>query len=292
MKPKDGGGVTIVKRKKIIAAPHHGGAWKVAYADFVTAMMAFFLLMWLLNATSEDQRKGLAEYFDPKIPISRVSAGGSGMFGGHDIFSEDTSAQSGTGASARLPTRELQARGDMGTEGEPVERDGRTPGDSDGDDGVEAARRELDTLFQGLSGESDVENELLRHVRVRITDEGLVIELFDADGRPLFELGSAQPTPRMRTLLEMVGQAISLVVNDVAVDGHTDSLPFSRPGYGNWELSSDRAHAARRALTGAGVDPDRMARVVGKADRDPAEPDNPADPRNRRVTITLLRHAP
>ena len=280
MKPAEATGVTIIKRKKVGGGGgHHGGAWKVAYADFVTAMMAFFLLMWLLNATTEEQRKGLAEYFDPNVPISRNSAGGSGMFGGHDIFSEDTLAQSGKGATTRYPTDQREARGDLGEDRDPEATD----------QGVEEALTELDTLFRGLTGESDMENELLRHIRVRITDEGLVIDLFDADGRPLFELGSARPTPRMETLLAMVGQAISLVVNKVALEGHTDGLPFSRPGYGNWELSADRAQAARRALEAAGVEPARMARVTGRADRELAAPEDPADPRNRRVTITLLR---
>ncbi len=266
---------TIIKRKKVMAGEgHHGGAWKVAYADFVTAMMAFFLLMWLLNATTEEQRKGIAEYFDPRIPLASVSGGGAGVLGGDSIFSERTMAQSGTGASAKNPMDDRQARGELG-------------GAREGDKTDELTA--LDNLFRGRTGESDVANELLQHIRTRVTDEGLVIELFDADGRPLFESGSARPTPQMQALLQMVGEVAALVTNRVAIEGHTDSAPFLKPGYTNWELSSDRANAARRALSASGVDEDRMARVVGKADRDPADAENPADPRNRRVAITLLR---
>jgi chemotaxis protein MotB len=274
------GAIVVKRRRKAGGDAHHGGAWKVAYADFVTAMMAFFLLMWLLNATTEDQRKGLAEYFDPRIPISRVSGGGAGALGGDSVFEEETMAQSGTGASAARSSSERQATGDTGTARDDARHDG-----------VAEALTDIRNAFRGMAGESRLGDELLQHVRTRVTDEGLVIELFDAAGRPLFELGSAKPTPRMEALLAMVGEVLALAVNPVAVTGHTDSTPFASRGggYGNWELSSDRAHAARRALAGAGIEPARFARVVGKADSDPAFESDPADPRNRRVEITVLR---
>ena len=280
MKPGDARGVTIIKRRKTVGGDgHHGGAWKVAYADFVTAMMAFFLLMWLLNATTEQQRKGLADYFDPRIPISRVSGGGSGMLTGDSVLSEAAKAQNGVGASDSRPTVERQARGDTGTRPE----DGA-------EDGVAESFTDVENAFRGLSGESDVADEALRHVRTRLTDAGLVIELFAAAGRPLFELGSAAPTPRMSALLEMVGQVLAIAENRIAVGGHTDATPFaSRGGYGNWELSSDRAHAARRALAATGLDPARFARVTGKGEAEPAFSEDPTDPRNRRIEITLLR---
>ena len=276
------GGITIIKKKKVSGGEgHHGGAWKVAYADFMTAMMAFFLLMWLLNATSEEQKKGLAEYFDPKIPIARISGGGAGAFGGDSVFSEETLAQSGQGADALASTEAEQARGDSGT------ADGADTGETPG----EAADplEQVSKVFKGMRGESDVADGLLRHIRTRVTDEGLVIELFDTAEHPLFESGTAELTPRMTALLTMVGQVASLLENEVAIAGHTDSAPFRAAGYGNWELSSDRAQAARRTLTGAGMPADRIARVVGKADRDLAVPDNPMDPRNRRITVTILR---
>lgn len=275
-------GITIIKRKKVSSGGrHHGGAWKVAYADFVTAMMAFFLLMWLLNVTSEEQKKGLAEYFDPKIPITRISGGGAGAFGGDSVFSEETLAQTGTGAEVLATTEAEQARGDSGT------ADGADTGETPG----EAADplEQVSEIFKGMRGESDVADELLRHIRTRVTDEGLVIELFDTEENPLFLPGKADLTPRMTALLTMVGQVAALLENKVAIAGHTDSAPFRTAAYGNWELSSDRAQAARRALTEAGLPTDRIARLVGKADRDPAVPENPMDPRNRRIEVTILR---
>jgi chemotaxis protein MotB len=283
-------GITIIKRKKVVSGGgHHGGAWKVAYADFVTAMMAFFLLMWLLNATSEEQKKGLAEYFDPKIPIIRISGGGSGAFGGDSVFSEETLSQSGTGASDRAPTEDEQARGDSGVSADAAEGavDAAAEGTVDG----EAADplSQIADVFQGMRGESDVADELLRHIRTRVTDEGLIIELFDTEDRPLFGRGRADPTPTMTALLSMIGQVAALLENKIAVEGHTDSTPFSASGYGNWELSSDRAQTARRVLVSAGVSGDRIARVVGRADRDPAVPENTMDPRNRRIAVKILR---
>ncbi|MEO0679448.1 MAG: flagellar motor protein MotB [Pseudomonadota bacterium] len=270
----------VIKRKKVVAGDgHHGGAWKVAYADFVTAMMAFFLLMWLLNATTETQRKGLADYFDPRIPLSRVSGGGSGAFGGDSVFSENVQAQDGMGGTKANPMDNKQSQGDSGVV--------RVADDQS--DGVAEALTQLDNLFRGLSGESEFDDQLLQHVRTRVSDEGLVIELFDADDKPLFDVGSSRPTERMTELLGMVAQVISLVKNDVAVEGHTDAKPFQGRGYGNWELSADRAQSARRTLKEGGVAPDRFQRVTGKAATDPALPDLPEDARNRRVEIILLR---
>ncbi|WP_339947017.1 flagellar motor protein MotB [uncultured Albimonas sp.] len=269
----------IVKRKKVIAGDgHHGGAWKVAYADFVTAMMAFFLLMWLLNATTEDQRKGLAEYFDPRVPIAKISGGGTGAFGGDSMFSENTMAQNGAGAANQTPMQNEQSQGDTGT----LAREG--------DEGSAQELTELDNLFRGMTGESEAADALLQHIKTRVTDEGLVIELFDVDGQPLFRAGSAEPTAQMQALLEMVGGVARLVTNRIAITGHTDASPFaSGAAYGNWELSTDRAQVSRRALSEAGIEAERMARVTGKADTEPRPNATLDDPRNRRVQITLLR---
>ena len=158
---------TIIKRKKVIAGGgHHGGAWKVAYADFVTAMMAFFMLMWLLNATTEQQRKGLADYFAPTIAVNRISGGGDGAFGGDNIFTEETLAQSGTGVIQ--PTLGFEQV--------------RSEEDEAADAAVAAevsALRDIEEVLMGQGGESMVSDQALRHVITRLTDEGLVIELFD-----------------------------------------------------------------------------------------------------------------
>jgi len=161
----------IIKRKKIIVSGgHHGGAWKVAYADFVTAMMAFFLLMWLLNATTEKQRKGLSDYFSPAIPISRLSSGSDGAFGGNSMFSEDTMLHEGTGASDKRPADEQQARGMTGVDTKAEEKSS----------GEEFA--EIESKLMGRSGESLVSDGALKHIVTRVTDEGLIIELFALEG--------------------------------------------------------------------------------------------------------------
>ena len=270
----------IIKKKKGGGDHgHHGGAWKVAYADFVTAMMAFFLLMWLLNATTESQRKGIADYFAPSIPISPVSGGGDGLLSGNSVFAEDTLAQDGTGGEERT------------AESSPVEQ-GVSGQIEDADAGDTQEQMSLETVqdqLRGMTGESDVADDLLSHIRTRITDEGLIIEIFAKDGEPLFDTASDEPSPRMRALLDMVSGVVRIVSNDIAVTGHTDATPFSGADSDNWRLSSARADRSRRYLIEAGINLARFDRVTGKADRELALPDLPEDPRNRRITLTLLR---
>ncbi len=275
----DNAPVIIIKKKKVIkGGGHHGGAWKVAYADFVTAMMAFFLLMWLLNATTEKERKGLADYFSPTIAVFRETAGGNGPMGGDTTFSEDVLSQNGTGASNTNPTEENRAAGDSGV----------TPADaSAGQDGTaDMAFAEVENALRGNSGESTVADELLQHVATRVTDEGLIIDLFDLESSPLFEEGSSVPTHKMEMLLDMVSGVISAVSNDIAISGHTDSR--SVDGSDPFILSANRAQLSRQRLLVDGIKPERIARVTGKADRDPVSPDASVF-RNRRIEITLLR---
>jgi chemotaxis protein MotB len=268
----------IIRRKVVRGGGHHGGAWKVAYADFVTAMMAFFLLMWLLNATTEEQRKGLADYFSPTIAIHETSGGGDGPHGGSSVTAELTMPQHGKGASAKYASANKQARGDSGL-----------------DDSAEFVREttRLEGIAEALlakGGESKVADELLRHVRSRVTDEGLIIEVHDLPGRPLFEADSARPTPAMTALMAMIGEVIALAENPVAVDNHLAQSFINRPARPGWELSSSRALAARTLIAGAGIDPGRFARVTGEADRKPAQ-DDATDLRNRRTEVVLLRMA-
>ena len=264
----------IIKRKKVSGGEgHHGGAWKVAYADFVTAMMAFFLLMWLLNATTESQRKGIADYFSPTVPISPVSGGGDGVLQGDTIFSTKAAPKSDVGGAGG----EVEV-----SEGKKTEVGGE-------DNAEEEQLDELESLLLAKSGESEVADDLLSHIVTRVTDEGLVIDIFAKEGRPLFESGSDQPTPKMQAILEMIGGVIELVSNPVAISGHTDAMPFAEGTNDNWSLSSARAGAARRVLAATGVAEERFLRVTGEADRALALPEVPADPRNRRVTLTLLR---
>ncbi|MFA7433528.1 MAG: flagellar motor protein MotB [Gemmobacter sp.] len=261
----------IIKRRKIIrAGGHHGGAWKVAYADFVTAMMAFFLLMWLLNATTETQRKGLADFFNPSVPVNRISGGGEGMFGGDSIFADDTLAFSGTGARVHLPPDSAAA--------------GAEPGGAEDADGMLA---EVEQLLSGLSGESMETEYLLRHVVSRLTDEGLVIELSDLEDAPLFTGDGAEPAPVLIELSSMLAEVFSHVDNGVAVNGHVRAYPIMLVENPVWDLSMRRAGAMHRLLTIAGLPPERVRRVAGHADRKPVAA-NPMAVRNNRLELILL----
>lgn len=264
----------IIKRKKVVGGGgHHGGAWKVAYADFVTAMMAFFLLMWLLNATTEKQRKGLSDYFSPTIPVNRISGGGDGAFGGDSMFSEDVMAQSGTGANDQKPTEQDKARGAAGEDGSR-------------DDDSDFARMEKDLFAKG--GESNTMEKLLRHVVTRVTDEGLVIELFEIEGAPLFVGETAEPTPRLHDIVELLAEVLALVSNSVALQGHLRAYPVMMKENPVWDLSAARAMTLRQMLQDSGHDPERLQRVTGFADRKPVTQD-PRALRNNRVEIVLLR---
>ncbi|MBL4768482.1 MAG: chemotaxis protein MotB [Rhodobacteraceae bacterium] len=264
----------IIKRKKVIAGGgHHGGAWKVAYADFVTAMMAFFLLMWLLSATTEKQKKGLADYFSPQIPIHRVSGGGAGMFGGDSAFSEDVLPLDGRGASNRHPTEERKSRGDSG-----VDQNGA---DADQFTSIEEA-------LKGKSGESLVAPEVLKHVLTRVTDEGLVIDVFSTKEYPLFEKGSDRPTPLLRELARMIARVSRLVVNSVALEGHVRAHPVVLLDNPVWSLSAARATRMRLLLEQSGLSSERMQRVTGHADREPVVTNTMAI-RNNRIEVILLR---
>lgn len=267
----------IIKRKKIIqGGGHHGGAWKVAYADFVTAMMAFFMLMWLLNATTEKQRKGIADYFNPTIPINRISGGGDGAFGGNSVFSEEVFAQNGTGASVSNPSLERQAVG-ASSNGSATER------------AAEAAlQSELDKALTAHGGESMTMERALRHVVTKVTDEGLVIEIFDLEGAPLFGADTPEPEPVLDDIAGLLADVLELASNQVAVQGHVRSYPIMMIRNPAWDLSSERALVMRRKLEAAGLPAPRMQRVAGFADRRPVTA-NPMAIRNNRLEVILLR---
>jgi len=252
---------------------HHGGAWKVAYADFVTAMMAFFLLMWLMNATTERQRKGIADFFSPSIPVHRVSGGGDGALAGDSVFTERTLARSGAGASVRFDLGGSAARGDAA---------------ADAADAEEELLQRLAEELMGRSGEAEAENPLLRHVRTRLTDEGLIVELFDLDDAALFRSDTAEPEPVLEALAGMLAEVFATVRNRVSIAGFVRSRPVVLRRNPVWELSTARAGAVRVLLEGAGLAPARLVRLTGWADRRPAvQP--PMTPRNNRLEIVLLR---
>ncbi|WP_102224061.1 flagellar motor protein MotB [Acidimangrovimonas sediminis] len=272
----------IIKRKKKGGGDgHHGGAWKVAYADFVTAMMAFFMLMWLLNATTEKQRKGIADYFSPTIPVNRVSGGGEGAFGGESVFSEDQIAQTGTGASSVHPTEERQASGALGPD--QARKDQRRKDDN--------ALRSVEETLRALGGETMSDDNIMRHVVTRLTDEGLIVELFDLPGQPLFEGETSTPTTLTRDLVAMISDVFSVVENRIALRGHVRSYPVVLKHNPVWPLSVARAQAVRGLMEGGRLQAERIERVTGTADRQPAVRDRAAD-RNNRVELILLRDKP
>jgi len=272
MSAKSNAPVIYKKVKKVSDAPHHGGAWKVAYADFVTAMMAFFMLMWLLNATTEKQRKGIADYFSPTIPVTRASGGGDGAFGGDSVFTDETLAHTGHGG---VPNPSQDEETDA-------------PRGGAGGGGEEKVLEELEEILSGNSGESMASDLARRHVVTELTDEGLVIEIVDLEGAPLFEPEGTDPTPAMRELVTMFAGVFDLVRNGIAVEGHVAAQPVVVAEKTAWALSADRADRVRRMLEGAGVDANRLRRVTGHADRRPRARD-PMAAENNRIELILLR---
>ena len=272
--------VIIKKVKKGGGDGHHGGAWKVAYADFVTAMMAFFMLMWLLNATTEKQRKGIADYFSPTIPVHRVSGGGDGIGGGDSVFTEETLAQNGTGGSIASPSSEDAAAG-------------ATVGEAQGAAVEEGAveEDEIQRLLEELSGsggESLAMDNPLKHVLTKVTDEGLIVEIFDTPGEPLFEGNSAVPTDVLIEIAAIMQRVFALVENNLAINGHIRAHPVVLANSPVWELSSARASSMRELMEDTGFAPERTQRVSGFADRKLIALD-PMSPRNNRLELILLR---
>lgn len=268
----------IIKRKKIIEGGHHGGAWKVAYADFVTAMMAFFLLMWLLGATTEDQRRGIADFFNPNVAVRRVSGGGDGSFGGDNVMSEDRLAKSGVGASKLNHANNDRA---MGSTGIDATLDGEDAGQGDS----EALEQVQDALL-ARSGESMISDGLRQHMLMRVTDEGLVVELFDLPDRSLFDPeGKAEPI--LKELLRAVGAAFEYSSNQVAIKGFVRAVPVVLAAPRRFETSIERAETVR-GLLGQSFDKRRIERVAGFGDRQPAVND-PTAARNNRIELVLLR---
>ncbi|MCB1336089.1 MAG: OmpA family protein [Maritimibacter sp.] len=262
--------IIIKKVRKGGGEGHHGGAWKVAYADFVTAMMAFFMLMWLLNATTEKQRKGIADYFAPTIPVMRASGGGDGAFGGDSVFTDETLAHTGHGGVPN-PSRDKTADDPAG-----------------GGEAEAKALEELEEVLTGNSGESMVSDLARRHIVTELTDEGLVIELFDTEDEPLFEPGTVIPTALATEIVDLLAEVFGLVTNGIAIEGHVAAQPVVVAENETWELSGARADTLRRTLEEVGVGAARMRRVTGHADRRPAT-GNPMAARNNRIELILLR---
>ncbi|MBX6367799.1 MAG: flagellar motor protein MotB [Rhodospirillales bacterium] len=296
---KPGGGTIIIKKiKKRGHGGHHGGAWKVAYADFVTAMMAFFLLLWLINVTTDVQKKGIADYFAPTVATISVTSGAGGMLGGQVIGKPGAMTVSAAAPALADPVTSMR-QPDEGDEGERSGNPGQRLEITDEALETSIAQREEQQFalaeFQLKKAMENVPElrELADNLLVDRTPEGLRIQLVDQDKRSMFPRASAEMYEPAKKLMGVVAQIVARLPNKITVTGHTDATPYSKgSGYGNWELSTDRANASRRELLNAGLDESRIAKVVGMADREPLVPEDPTSPQNRRISIVLMREAP
>ena len=268
----------IIKRIKKSGHAVHGGAWKIAYADFVTAMMAFFLLMWLLGSTAKGELQGIAAYFSS--PLKVAMAGGDGAGNSSSVIPGGGNDLTKAHGQVRRSDSETEKERRMSIDTARAERARQ-----------DAARiKALQSKIDAMITENPRLNEYKSQIRIDVTPDGLQIQIVDNQNRPMFDSGSALVKPYMRDILREIGAALGGVENRISLAGHTDSAPYgnSDRGYSNWELSADRANASRRELVSAGMPDAKLGRVVGLAASDLLEPDNPRAPANRRITITVL----
>ena len=270
----------IIKRVKKGGHAAHGGAWKIAYADFVTAMMAFFLLMWLLGSTTEGDKKGIADYFNSPLKVAMFGGSGAGdasslIKGGGNSLSE-SAGQVKKGASEQA---EVKARRKTLHAAQAA---------------AEAARLKVvkEKVEEVIANDSRLA-QYKTQIRLDMTAEGLRIQIVDDQNRPMFASGDADVQGYMRDLLRAIGMVLEAVPNRLTIEGHTDSKPFSsgERGYSNWELSADRANASRRELIAGGLSGDKVLRVQGLAASVLYEKDNPESPLNRRISIIVMNRA-
>lgn len=286
MAEEDSGAQPIIIKKIKKGGGHHGGAWKVAYADFVTAMMAFFLLLWLLNVTTDEQKNAISNYFDPTHPkVSQSESGSGGILGGLSMSPTGSMATMKQPVTAPRPTAQAM-RGPRHSANDGREEQAK-------EQKRQAEEREFKKAEQNLKraiANSPELKGLMKNLMVDMTPEGLRIQIIDRDGEPMFPSGSAQMYQKTRNLLSAITDVIKPLDNEVSIRGHTDSVPYgSGANYTNWELSSDRANASRRVMLNANFPKDRLNNVMGKADTELLISEDPTDPRNRRLTIILLR---
>jgi chemotaxis protein MotB len=267
----------IIKRVKKAGHAAHGGAWKIAYADFVTAMMAFFLLMWLLGSTTEGDKKGIADYFASPLKVAMFGGSGSGdssslvRGGGQDLTRQTGQVKAGDVESPRK-TINLKALKEEQRRAERVRL------------------QQMKDKIEKMVASSPALAALGGQIKLDMTAEGLRIQIVDQDKRPMFDSGSAVVKPYMRELLQNLGEVLAEVPNRLTLEGHTDAQPFpgNQRGYSNWELSADRANASRREMLAGGLPDGRVLRVQGLAASKPLDSQDPNNPMNRRISIIVM----
>jgi len=286
----------IIKRvKKNAHGGHHGGAWKIAYADFVTAMMAFFLLMWLLTSVNKAKLEGISSYFKTPMRVA-LTGGGSGSH-------KSMMPNKGDGILMKPGTRPEEGKGEK-----PGQGDGEKPGRGDGDkagrgnsdaeklaEAIQARveKRNLEELKEEIEQAIAVVPDLAKFkelIKIELTTDGLRLQIMDDQKRPSFDLGSGRMKEHTSTVLRQLSVLLNQVPNRISISGHTDSKPFAGGlgGYSNWELSADRANAARRELINGGIESEKILRVVGLGSSALFDKEDPANPINRRITIMVL----
>lgn len=268
----------VVKRIKKVAGGHHGGAWKIAYADFVTAMMAFFLLMWLLGSTAKGDLRGIADFFNTPLKVALAGGSGSGDSshvingGGKDLTRSEGQVMNGELQSDRRMINIKAAQAEMEQRREEIKM------------------TELKVRLEHLIESNPALHQFREQLLVDVITEGLRVQVVDARNRPMFASGRAELQPYARNILVEIGRALNGVENRISIAGHTDATPYAsgERGYSNWELSADRANASRRALVLGGMDEGRLVRVIGMSSAIPLDRNDPYNPLNRRISLIVM----
>ncbi|MBU3696389.1 flagellar motor protein MotB [Dechloromonas sp.] len=267
----------VIKRKKVVAGGAHGGAWKIAYADFVTAMMAFFLLMWLLGSTAKGDLLGIADYFQNPVKVSMAGGSGSGdatsilQGGGQDLTRQAGQIKKGDVEQKKSTSFSKEAQAEFRRKEQ--ER-------------LETLKADIEKMIE----KSPQLAQFKRQMLLDITSEGLRIQIVDEQNRPMFDSGGAELKPYTREILRQIGKSLNGVSNRISLAGHTDAAQFSSgaQGFSNWELSANRANASRRELVAGGLDDSKVLRVVGLASTVLFDKNDPLNSVNRRISIVVL----
>lgn len=271
----------IVKKIKKGGGGHHGGAWKIAYADFVTAMMAFFLLMWLLGSTSKAQKAGISDYFKTPLMVAIKNTGGPAV-GASDSIMKDTGGKD-------ITKKQGQVKPDDGSKGKEKSVDIKEA--EEAMKKAETAKlEELKEKMEKAISDSPELSKFKNQLLMDLTSEGLRVQIVDEQNRPMFNSSKADMQPYAKKILQEIGKVLNGVNNKVSLSGHTDAVPYAggEAGYSNWELSSDRANASRREMIAGGMDESKIVRVVGLGSASLFDKDNPFNPTNRRISIIVM----